>query len=420
MHNYEAYIKKFITEMVVDENRRDTVRYCGELRAINRAVGTLIENVIVIKKIDDFLKKPFRDATKDDIIAFIDELRSGRTRKPYLDKNGRFKIPKIQPLKEGSLLMYQVRLKRFYQWLYGMEDKQYPENVIWIKLRRMSNHRKLPEDILTKEEIKKMYELANDTRDRALVHVLYESGCRIGELLGMRIKDVRFDQYGAAINVDGKTGERRLRLITSAPDLQNWIEHHPSKDEPKSPVWVTITEYCPDYYGKAITKEGVGALLKRLAQRAGIKKRVHPHLLRHSRATHMAKEYTESELKLIFGWSGGSLMPQTYIHLSGSDIENKILEKNGILQIENKNEKDLLKPLTCSRCNTTNPSAFKFCGKCSMPLTMKTAIEIEERRAKADNRMNRIVEKMMKEPMLKGWLRNTLKEIEKDEDLGGN
>ena len=70
---------------------------------------------------------------------------------------------------------------------------------------------KLPEELLTEEEIQKMISSCANLRDRALVSVLYESGCRIGEIGNLRIKDVLFDEYGAKIDVLGKTGARRVR-----------------------------------------------------------------------------------------------------------------------------------------------------------------------------------------------------------------
>ncbi len=65
-------------------------------------------------------------------------------------------------------------------------------------------NRKLPEEILTEEDIRKMINAAYNTRDKAIVSVLYESGCRVGEFLCMKIKNVQFDRYGAIIVVCGK------------------------------------------------------------------------------------------------------------------------------------------------------------------------------------------------------------------------
>jgi integrase len=54
-------------------------------------------------------------------------------------------------------------------------------------------------------------------------------------------------------------------------------------------------------------------------------RRVYPHLLRHSRATHLAKFLTESQLKAYFGWTQDSKMTRIYIHLSGKDVDEAIL-----------------------------------------------------------------------------------------------
>jgi integrase len=62
--------------------------------------------------------------------------------------------------------------------------------------------------------------------DKALIASLYETGCRIGELAGLR---VHFDNYGAIIIVNDKTGMRRIRTIFSAPYLSSWLDIHPKK-----------------------------------------------------------------------------------------------------------------------------------------------------------------------------------------------
>jgi len=64
-----------------------------------------------------------------------------------------------------------------------------------------------------------MVEICENARDKALVSGLYESGVRISEWLGVKIKDIIFDDYGAKIKVTGKTGTRQIRLIDSVPYL---------------------------------------------------------------------------------------------------------------------------------------------------------------------------------------------------------
>ncbi len=163
----------------------------------------------------------------------------------------------------------------------------------WIKISRKDS-KKLPEDLLSEEEIEKLINACGHPRDRALVASLYESGARISELGNLKIKHVKFDQYGAVLMVDGKTGMRRVRIIFSSPYLATWLENHSFRDNPEAFVWVgigTVGRNVPMQYG------AIRMLLKRIAERAGIKKKIHPHLFRHSRSTHLAKHLTEAQMK---------------------------------------------------------------------------------------------------------------------------
>ena len=60
---------------------------------------------------------------------------------------------------------------------------------------------------MDKDDIQKMIKACHNPRDKALISVHWESGCRAGEMLGMRIKNVQFDEKGAVIMVYGKTDQ---------------------------------------------------------------------------------------------------------------------------------------------------------------------------------------------------------------------
>jgi len=123
-------------------------------------------------------------------------------------------VVKIVSKKERSILSewtkydYELFLKTFLAWL----DKE--DVVAWMKIAKPKS---LPEDIFDERDITKMLDAALGIRDKALIAVLYEGGFRMGELGGLRIKEVTFDKYGAIALVTGKTGMRRVRLIWSMP-----------------------------------------------------------------------------------------------------------------------------------------------------------------------------------------------------------
>ena len=74
-------------------------------------------------------------------------------------------------------------------------------------------------------------------------------------------------------------------------------------------------------------------------------------------------------------------MAAIYVHLSGADVDRRILEKAGLLDREEVREaNEVLTPKDCPRCKETNPATAKFCYKCGMALDMKTAMEIDEKK----------------------------------------
>jgi integrase len=327
-----------------------------------------LKYLTMLKSISLQLGKPFQNATKQDIAGWVAKLESAN-------------------YSEWTKRDYKVALRIFFRWL--KQSETYPSEVDWIKASRSRNHT-LPEQLITEDEVKQIAESANHPRDKAFVLVLYESGCRIGEILSLMIRNVEFDEYGCVLLVDGKTGQRRVRIIASAPKLASWIDNHPLRDQPDAPLWVNLGA---KNRRQALTYGGAKSILKEIVDRAGIKKRVYPHLFRHSRATHLANHLTESQLKQHFGWIQGSSMASVYVHLSGRDVDRALLELNGI-NVSKEKEAEKFKAIDCPRCKTKNSPISKFCSSCGLALDLKTAIELDETKSKAD----KIITELVKEP----------------------
>jgi integrase/ribosomal protein L40E len=314
----------------------------------NLAVATRYSQLYNICRLAKAVKKPFREITREDVENFLYSLE----------------------LSPGTMNLYKIQIKKFFKWLY--QSKDYPPIVEWIKT---TNHkkRKLPEELLTPIEIRAMVDAMDSLRDRALISILYESGCRLSEVVRLKQKNVVIDQYGATILVDGKTGQRRIRLIDSSPDLLLWLNNHPRKG-PEKPLWTN--HQFPE---KALEERGLQYLVKFAAKRAGIEKNVFTHLLRHSRFTRLAEDFSESDLKVMGGWSGDSRMTGVYVHRSGADIDKKRLKLAGLLEEEVSKKDEVLKPRICPRCKESNPSTALFCYKCGAVLDLETAMKIEEK-----------------------------------------
>ncbi len=332
----------------LESNEKLIEKFVNFLKANSFSVGRQKKCRWILTNFSDWLGKNFKKADREDIEKIM----------IHLESNG---------FKAWTVHDYKAVLKKFYKWLEGKDDV-YPDKIRWLKTTMKKKDKKLPEDMLTNEEILRMIATANTLRNKALVSVLYESGCRIGELMNLKLKDVTFDEYGAIILVDGKTGMRRIRLVSSADHLKNWINTHPTRDKRDSALWISA-------YGNSLSHSKVGDILKRIGKKAGIEKRIYPHLFRHTRATHLAKMLSEQELKIYFGWTQASEMASTYVHLSGKDLDNAVLEKVNGMKIEKKGI-EMIKPKVCAFCYETSPPESKLCVHCGKE--MLTPIQMAE------------------------------------------
>jgi len=273
------------------------------------------------------------------------------------------KITRSRTISDWTKYDYKRSIKAFWIWL-GMEEA--------VKdIKNPIPKKKLPEEVLTEDELKRMIDAAENLRDKAMIAVLYESGTRRGEFMNLRIRDVVFDDYGAVIKVKGKTGERRIRLVSSVPYLLRYIDVHPYKDDLNAPLWVKIGHPGK---GEHVNYNTFSAQIKKIAKKAGVKKRVHMHLFRHSRATILANYLTEAQMCEFFGWVQGSDMPRVYIHLSGRDVDEAILRVYGLVKEEETRPK--LTPVQCPRCNMLNDGESRYCSRCGLPLAKDAQVDV--------------------------------------------
>jgi len=381
IYNWKRKIERELERVkelnICEDNKRviyDYYKHCVNNALSQASILNEIKQLRVIAKV---LNKPFTEATKEDITKLIEEIES-------------------KEWAELTKFLFKAIIRKFYKWLRQMDD--FPLEVKWIKLKLKNNNHRLPEEMLTEEEIKKLAEAAVNLRDKAFILTLYESGCRIGEILTMKIKNVQFDEYGAVLIVNGKTGPRRVRVVASSPILMNWLNNHPLKDNSDSSLWIAIgTRNRFNKLGYHSTLK----MLKDLAVKVGIKKRINPHSFRHARATSLANKLTEAQMKELFGWVQSSKMASVYVHLSGRNVDNALLQIHGLAKEEDKKE-TVLKLKKCLRCQDINDPTSQFCKKCGSPLDIETTMKLEENRKKYEDFVFELLKRLAeKDPKVK-------------------
>jgi Site-specific recombinase XerD len=341
-------------------------QYKTYLENNNRSPKTIQNYLTVLGELSSYLKhKPFKEMSEADISSFLQWKRNHKAKR---SGDG---IKYEGTISQSSYALYVMLLKIFYRWLYKLPRHQYPDQVAELDVKIPHTQAIQPSDITTKDDVVAVLGVCQNFREKALVSCLYESACRISEFLSWQIGDIVFDSKGAVLNVRGKTGERRIRLIESVPHLQQWLQAHPRKSDRKAWVWSK---------GKRkLLYMTLLRLLRRLFKKAGIDKPCNPHALRHSRLTELAKYLSDAKLKVFAGWVGSSRMAGTYVHLSGADLDDDLLKAAG-MPTETEIKLSPLKTQPCPRCQTSNSGEAKFCSMCGVALNPEEYIgyEMEE------------------------------------------
>ncbi|UCC12717.1 MAG: site-specific tyrosine recombinase XerD [candidate division WOR-3 bacterium] len=175
-------------------------------------------------------------------------------------------------------------IKAFYRYLV-FTNRLVLNPATDIELLKVG--RRLPE-VLSIEEVTRIIEAADERtplglRDRACMELLYAAGLRISELLGLRLQDI--DMERRFLSVVGKGNKQRIvpigKKATSA--LEQFIASgRPSILKNRSSSFVIL-----NVRGGKLSRMGFFKILKKYRIKAGLKKRITPHMFRHSFATHL-------------------------------------------------------------------------------------------------------------------------------------
>ena len=266
-------------------------------------------------------------------------------------------------------------LKKYYR--QTLKKSQFEKLFDGVKVKQ-PKPKVTTSDLITQDEMYRIIENCKNARDRAIFSTLYDSGCRIGELLKMKVGGVRMDSYGAILEVpwETKTGFRNVRIVgDSIAYLRAWLDSHPYQNKPEAWLFCNIAD---EVRGNRMTYDDVYSILRKVTKRAGITKRIHPHLFRHTHASLLASKPMSADVfEDQMGWISGSKQRATYVHLSGKQTDIATLKALGIEVDDEKN--DEAKPKKCPRCGEFNASNSSYCRKCWLPLTIEATYEIMEK-----------------------------------------
>lgn len=176
--------------------------------------------------------------------------------------------------------------------------------------------RSLPQS-LSEDEVDSLLNAPNTDeplghRDRAMLELLYATGLRVSELINLKLSQVNFSQ--GVLRIVGK-GDRE-RLIPLNEESQNWLKEF--IDGPRMEILLERqTDYLfPTRRGNRMTRQAFWHIIKRYAEKAGVRQKMSPHSLRHAFATHLLNHGADLRVvQMLLGHSDLSTT-QIYTHVA--------------------------------------------------------------------------------------------------------
>ena len=245
---------------------------------------------IDLKQFIAFLKdnniSSFNDVTKDHISS-------------YLSKN-------MKEKEASSCRRKMVSIKGLFEYMF---DNDILKDDITSSLESIRVEKKLP-SVLNVEEIKSLLSVIPSDgmglRDLAMFEVIYGAGLRVSELINLKVSDLYLKEN--LIKVYGKGSKERM-VPLNIDACYCLIDYFNKR-------YVFLNKY-----GKKISRQAFNQMVDKYAIKAGISKKVHPHIFRHSFATHLLEN--GADLRIIQSLLGHSdiATTQVYTHVSTASLK---------------------------------------------------------------------------------------------------
>lgn len=256
----KGILKDYIILRENEEEKSDLKKrityYLGAKRIDGLSPRTLANYKYTLESFAQRINKSVSKITTDDIRGYI----------TYLSE--------VRNLSETSLQTHISILRAFFGWLHTEEKiKKNP----MLKIRSLKIDKKNARQALSVEELERLRDACKGYREKALVEFLVSSGCRLSEVAQLSMEDLNFNDR--TVTVTGKGDKDRIVYFSVRARLM--LQEYAKTRKGGTGLFVsTKTPYLP------LKQRAIQRIIHAISERAGLEARVHPHLLRHTFATH--------------------------------------------------------------------------------------------------------------------------------------
>ncbi len=234
-----------------------------------------------VEKFLERIGKPAQEVNEDDAKLYLSELFDSKSK--------------------NTIMLAAASLKFFFKEILGKE---------FNKIKMPKKEKRLP-SVLSKEEVRRLIDNADNIKSRLIISLLYSSGLRVSELVKLKVDDIDFNEKMGWVR-QGKGNKDRMFSL-SENLTQEMKEYLGMKEDDRQYLFSL---------DKPLTTRNIQKIIKGTKERAKINKKVTPHTLRHSFATHLLENGTD--IRLIQKLLGHNSISTTelYTHVSNNQLRN--------------------------------------------------------------------------------------------------
>lgn len=217
--------------------------------------GTLQNYALILRTFFDWCRKSPVDVTTNDIRVFLYEYSIQRK------------------ISERTLDKYRQMVCWFFNWAYN--EEYIPCNP--ARTIKPIKYEVMERQALTHLEMEQLRNGCDSLRDRAILELMYSTGCRVSELSGIKYRDVRWNE--GTVHLYGKGKKHRTSYLNARAIVALKAYMGTRRDDCDALI---VTERAPH---KPVSKETIEAVIRRIAQNSGLGRKITPHVIRHTTAT---------------------------------------------------------------------------------------------------------------------------------------
>jgi integrase len=358
-HNQTTRIQNTISSVkssnkISQENKDLITDFKSYLEGQGLSKSRISRYIYSLKKIAVEVDWNLNEPDKDRLIKLVGDINQSK----YWDKE----------IAEATKKEYKKLIRKFFKDYLSTKNEEIDGEALtdFFTLTVKEQYAD-PEELPKPHHIARIVRNCKRPRDSSFCMVLW-SGARIGAVLGLKWKDIRFHEDIATIKFrETKTGDDRKVPVASAfPYLKQLKENDPLSRNPEAFLFRPFNSQNSE---DQLSYNGAKGIVDRAADRADIPERIltNPHAWRKGRISDLARKgFSEAQISKISGHIIGSKEIRVYCRLASEDITDSIREESGLEVEEPEEERRPLKPKKCPNksCNRLNKWENEHCSNC--------------------------------------------------------